>query len=661
MLSNLRFILLTTALLTGAHAEIRLPKVFTDGEVLQRDRPVPVWGWAAPGKEVTVKFAGKQKTATAAADGRWRVDLEAMPANAQGQNLEVSEAGAAPVTIKDVLIGEVWLASGQSNMEFAVAQTRTVDQEIAKSGPVPLLRLFQVQRNTSAYRQDDLRGAWEAATPETCQRFSAVGYFFGRRLTEELKVPVGIIHASWGGSRIEPWFADEGFEGVPELEDMKNNRAAHTPGTPAFTDALKKHVIATRDWTNLADAALKDGKQVPEQPPIPQILPVGTGAGNIGLYQAMIHPLVPYGLRGFLWYQGESNVGEGMLYTQEMQVLINGWRRQFGVPAGPFLYVQIAPYNYGQNKGDQVPELWVAQQEALKIPHTGMAVTNDIGNVANIHPDDKSDVGYRLARWALAETYGKTGVVASGPLYNGYEISGDSVKIKFKYSEPGLSTRDDKAPDSFEIAGADGVFKPALAGISGGDVILKNPGIPQPKSARFAWSQVAEPNLRNNQGLPAGAFNTHWPEDPDLGKNVALKRPFTSSNRNTHDWDSGLTDGSWAGGNGTCYATGEDPRFPKNVTVDLGGSHPLQTVRFGVPGFGSTKTIAISVSEDGKSFKDVGSHEFAANTEAKADVSFAKTPARYVRATFVDHYPQQYGYAETFGFMTDLQAFEGAK
>jgi sialate O-acetylesterase len=655
----LRPLLLATALISPVLAEVRLPKVFTDGEVLQRDRPVPVWGWADAGKKVTVKFAGQEKSAVAATDGRWRVDLAALPASAESRTMEVSEEGGPPVIVKDILVGEVWLASGQSNMEFKINQTRPEDLAIANAGLVPLLRLFQVPKKLSATRLDEVEGNWQPATPESSQDFSAVGYFFGKRIAEELHVPVGIIHSSWGGSRIEPWFADEGLEGIPDLEELKNHRAERIPGNPAYLAATQRHLSITRAWLDQADAALKASQPVPEQPAIPQILPIGPG-GEIGLYQAMVHPLVPYGLRGFLWYQGESNVGEGMLYELKMEALIKGWRQQFAVPNAPFLFVQIAPYNYG-DRGAQVPELWTAQQDALKIPHTGMAVTMDIGNPGDIHPKNKSDVGYRLARWALADTYGKTAVVKTGPLYKSFEIAGDAIRIRFDGVGSGLSTRDGQAPNHFEIAGEDGVFHPAQAAIAGSEVVLKSADVPQPKMARYAWSQVAEPNLCNKDGLPAASFNTHWPLDPELGRNVALGKSYTSSNANTHNWNSGLTDGNWAGANGTCYATGEAPEFPKDVIIDLGRSRQLQAVRFGVPNFGSTKTIAISVSDDGKTFQDVGSHEFPANKETRSELRFDKRPARYVRATFVDHYPQQYGYPETFGFLTEVEAYEAVK
>ncbi len=654
----MRTIPILLAAATAATAEVRLPKIFTDGAVLQRDRAVPVWGWAEPGRKVTVKFAGQEKSAEAGPDGRWRVDLDAMPASAENRTLEAAEQDGNRVEVKDVLVGEVWLASGQSNMQWNITQSRPEDQEIAKAGPVPLLRLFQVPNKLSAYRLDDVEANWTHADPERSLHFSAVAWFFGRKLTEELGVPVGMINSSWGGSRIEPWFADEGLADVPDLAEMKQHRESRTPGTPAHQEIMRRHLDSTRAWLDAAESAMREGKPLPGQPPAPQTLPIGHNQA-LGTYQAMIHPLVPYSLRGFLWYQGESNVGEGLLYTLKKHALIHGWRKQFGVAEAPFLFVQLAPYNYGDNRQGALQELWIAQQETLKLPHTGMAATMDIGNPGDIHPRNKSEVGRRLALWALADTYGKTGLVKSGPVFENFEEAGNTLKIRFTGAPGGLQTRDGQPPGHFEVAGDDGVFHAAQAEIAGDEpvVLLKSPAVPQPKKARFAWSQTAEPNLANKAGLPAFPFHTHWPDDPRLGRNIAASRPFTSSDPNPHGWNTGLTDGNWHGAAGTCFATGAAPGFPKHVTIDLGRPHEVQAVRFGVPGFGATKTVAISLSADGKDFQEAGKHEFAPKTEAVTELQFDKRPVRFVRATFLDHHDRQDHYDEKFAFLSELEAY----
>lgn len=659
-----RSLLLALAAITlqPAAAEVRLPRVFTDGAVLQRDRAVPVWGTAEAGKKVIVKFAGQEKSVQAAADGKWRVDLDAMPASAEGRVLEAAEEGGHRVEVKDLLVGEVWLASGQSNMEWSVAASRPEDQALGKSGPVPLLRILTVPKKLSPYRLADFDGSWKPATPDTVPGFSAVGYFFGRRLTEELGIPVGIIHSSWGGSRIEPWLADEGLADIPDLREMREFRQARTPGSEEYNQLLRRHLDATRAWLDTAERAVRNSQPVPGQPSAPPVLPVGHAQAT-GTYQAMIHPLVPYALRGFLWYQGESNVGEGMLYTLKMEALIKGWRQQFGVPEAPFLYVQLAPFNYGGEREGALQALWVAQQHALKIPHTGMAATMDIGNPGDIHPRNKSEVGRRLALWALADTYGKPGIVKSGPVFEGFEVAADAIRVRLGSAPTGLVTRDGKPPSHFEVAGPDWNFKPATAEISGNDpvVTLRSAEVPQPVMARFAWHQAAEPNLANREGLPATAFHTHWPDDPVLGRNVAFQRPFTSSDPNSEGWNTGLTDGSWNGARGTCFATGQAPGFPKHVTIDLGRAREVQAVRFGTPAFGSTKTVVISLSENGQEFQEAGKHEFAGKTAASSEIRFDKRPVRFVRASFQDRHEKQDQYSENHAFLTELEVYGPAR
>jgi len=494
----------------GAAAEVTLAPLFQDGAVFQRDQPVPVWGRAEPGGGLEISFAGQTATASAGADGRWMAELPAMPASAEGRSLVVRSDGGGRVEVRDVVVGEVWLASGQSNMQWSIAQSRQEDQQAAAESPVPLLRFFQVPRVLNHARQESVNAKWQPSTPETTRQFSAVAYFFGRELAGELGVPIGIIHSSWGGSRIEPWWAEEGLEGIAALEEKRRERLAKSPGFPGYDQRFRRFVDDIGKWSAAAAGALDDGRPAPEMPAVPERLALGHNA-QTGTYQAMIHPLVPYALRGFLWYQGESNNGEGLLYTTKKEALIAGWRKQFRAPEGPFLFVQLAPYNYGDQRTYDLPGIWKAQQETLKIPHTGMAVTNDIGDVKDIHPGNKSEVGRRLALWALADSYGREGLVKSGPLFAGYEVAGARVVVRFDHVGGGLVTRDEQAPSHFEIAGADGAFHPAQAAISedGKTVVLEAAAVPAPEQARFAWNQLAEPNLMNREGLPAGAFHSH--------------------------------------------------------------------------------------------------------------------------------------------------------
>lgn len=649
------------ALLLATHplsAEVTMPPLFQDGGVLQREKPVPVWGHAGAGKGITVSFGGQTKSTTADAAGRWQVALDAMPASAESRILSVTEEGSPALEIQDVLVGEVWIGSGQSNMQWNVSQTRPEDQAIAAAGPVPLMRLFDVPRVLNNVRQDSVNAKWTAATPQTANGFSAVSYFFGKQLAEELKIPIGMIHSSWGGSRIEPWFAEEGLDGIGELSEMRAHRLARSPGFPEYDVPYRKYITSVRTWTDAAEKALDTGLTAPELPAAPERLKLGHNA-ETGTYQAMIHPLVPYALRGFIWYQGESNNGEGMIYTAKMKALIAGWRSQFKAPDAPFLFVQLAPFNYGKDKTFDLPGIWWAQQQALRIPHTGMAVINDIGNISNIHPTNKSDVARRLALWALADTYGKSGLVKSGPLFSRYKVTDAGIAIAFDHTGGGLITRDGKPPTWFEIAADDGVYQPAGAKISddGKSIVLTSAAVPNPDRARFAWSQVAQPNLTNREGLPAAAFNTHWPVDPTLGRKVSVGKPFKSSNPNTHGWDTGLTDGTWSDHAPGCYATDESPTFPKTVTIDLGAKQTLHRIVYGTPKVGATRTVAVSISEDGEKFTEVGRNEFPMKKASQAQARFKPTKARFVRATFLDSHPQQDTYDRNFGFLSEIEAY----
>jgi sialate O-acetylesterase len=639
-------------------ADVTLSPLFQDGAVLQRDKPVPVWGDATTGTSVSVSFAGQTKSTTADQTGRWQISLDAMPASAESRTMSVTENGSPALEVKDLLVGEVWLGSGQSNMQWEISQSRQEDQAIAATGPVPLMRLFDVPRTLSHSRQEKVNAKWTPATPDTARKFSAVGYFFGKQLAEELKIPIGIIHSSWGGSRIEPWWAEEGLVGIEELTGTRKDRLTKSPGFPEYDQPFRKYVSSVRDWADAAGKALDTGSAAPEMPKAPELLKLGHAA-ETGTYQAMIHPLVPYALRGFLWYQGESNNGEGMAYTAKMQALIAGWRKQFAAAEAPFLFVQLAPYNYGDARKFDLPGIWWAQQETLKIPHTGMAVINDIGDVRDIHPTNKSEVARRLALWALADTYGKKDLVKSGPLFSKYKVTDGGIAIGFDHTGGGLTTRDGKPPTLFEIAAIDGVYQPAEAKISedGKSIILTSTAVAKPDRARFAWSQTAEPNLMNKDGLPAGAFNTHWPNDPTLGRKVSGGKSHQSSNPNPSGWDLGLTDGTWGNNPPSCYATDNSTTFPKTVTVDLGASQLIHVIGYGTPDVGATKTVAVSISEDGKNFTEVGRTEFPAKKATAAQARFAATQARFIRASFIDQHSSQDHYGANYGFLSELEAY----
>ncbi|MGE0756544.1 MAG: sialate O-acetylesterase [Pirellulaceae bacterium] len=449
------------------HADVRLPKLFGDHMVVQRNQPTVVWGWADAGEKVTVDLAGNKADATAGSDGKWSVKVSTPPA---GGPYELTIAGKNTVKLSDVLVGEVWICSGQSNMEWSVRQSQDAEKEIAAANHARI-RHIKVEHTPADKPQDDLvtKQGWQVCTPESVPAFTAVGYFFARNLQDALDVPVGLIGSNWGGTRIEPWTPPVGFEQVPALKDIADQLSA-------------------------MPAKLADGK-INHQTPL-------------ALYNGMIHPLVPFAVQGAIWYQGESNNGEGMLYFEKKKALIGGWRKLWDRPEMPFYFVQLAPYKYGANRQPaDLAGIWEAQLKSLEIPHTGMAVTVDIGDVKDIHPRNKQEVGRRLALWALAKTYGKQ-LVYSGPLYASHAVEGDKIRIKFQHAGGGLTARDGKPLSHFEIAGDDGNFVAATATIDGATVVVHSEKVAKPSAVRFAWDQIAEPNLSNQEGLPASPFRT---------------------------------------------------------------------------------------------------------------------------------------------------------
>jgi len=442
-----------------AAADVTLPKVFGTNMVMQRDIALPVWGWADAGEKVTVRLGACEKTATADKDGNWKVTLAAMKTSAKGAVMTVS--GKNKIQFENILIGEVWICSGQSNMQWSLNRSTNGKKAIAEAN-YPQIRLFGVKRATSAEPLKDITGQWQVCSPETVGGFSGVGYFFGLNLHKELKIPVGLVNSSWGGTRIEPWTPTEGFDAVA---------------------ALKKIADDTRKLTG------KVGSRTPR-----------------AIYNAMIAPLKPFAIRGAIWYQGESNMGEGMLYFEKMKALIGGWRKVWGQGDFAFGFVQLAPFDrYG---GDKQPKLWEAQTASLAIPNTGMAVITDITTLRNIHPPNKHDVGRRLALWALATNYDKKELVYSGPMYKSMKVVGKTIALTFDHVGGGLASRDGKDLDWFEIAGADKKFVKAAAKIVGKTVVVSSDEVAKPAAVRFGWSQKATPNLMNAEALPASPFRT---------------------------------------------------------------------------------------------------------------------------------------------------------
>ena len=497
---------------TKSQAEVRLPRIFGDHMVLQRDVPVPVWGWADPGEEVSVELGGSRVTAVADDKGKWTVKL---PAQQVGDPVSLIVKGKNTVTLTDVLIGEVWLCSGQSNMEWPVASSNDFEKEKAAAS-FPKIRHIKIPRRPSGFPQDDVEATWDLCSPDTVGGFTAAGYFFGRKLHKELDVPIGLINSSWGGTRIEPWTPPCGFAAVPNLSGILKQVELTNPANAAYKTTLSAYLKKLEVWAAQADAGLKAETPLTAPPAYPvAIQPLTSRGSPTTLYNGMIHPLVPYAMRGVIWYQGESNHGEGMLYYDKMQALIGGWREIWNQGEFPFLYVQIAPFQYGSESPSILPVFWEAQNKSLEIPNTGQAVIHDIGNLKDIHPKNKQDVGDRLALIALAKTYGQKDLVYSGPVFKSLTKEGAKLRVTFDHVGSGLVSRDDKPLTWFEIIGTDTDFVPAEAVIDGDSVILSSPKVKEAAAMRFAWHKLAEPNLANKEGLPAVPFRAGEIPDRD--------------------------------------------------------------------------------------------------------------------------------------------------
>ena len=514
---------------SSARAEVRLPKVFGNHMVLQQEKPIVIWGWAQPLEAITVQLGAETRQAQANERGEWKVVLPAMNA---GGPLTLSITGSSVVRFDDVMLGEVWLCSGQSNMEMGIGAAKDGKAEIAAAN-YPGIRLLKVAKRWTPEPQSDLEGEWKVCTPKTVAEggwngFSAAGYYFGRELHQKLGLVVGLIDSTWGGTRIESWTPPEGFAAVPALKRDYELVQLGDPRTLPHQQRLESTLQETERWLAAAQQALTQKTLVPSMPTYPaELLPPHDVQNPTALFNGMIHPVCPFALRGAIWYQGESNSGEGMLYAERMKALVGGWREIWGEGDFPFYFVQIAPYNYGGN-GERIGEFWEAQATAAqRIPNSGMAVINDIGNLKDIHPANKQEVGRRLALLALAKTYGRSEAVSSGPTFQALDLEGNKLRVTF-HNADGLSSRDGQPLTWFEIIDADeGGFVKADARIDGPSVILSSPEVKHPVAMRFAWSMLAEPNLANGAGLPAGAFRAGTvPKRDLLGLNVPEAKEY---------------------------------------------------------------------------------------------------------------------------------------
>ena len=463
---------------TSLSAEVILPKVIGHNMVLQRLKTVPIWGTASPGEKITVSFGAQRKETIASDSGKWVVKLNPMEASELPREMIIS--GTNTIKLKNILVGEVWLCSGQSNMEYAMRKNSKIQGTVKGKKPLeddlltannPNIRIFLVRRKYMS--PDSTHNGWDQASGTALKDFSAVGYFYAKEMYQKLHIPIGMISSAVPGSRIEPWIEAKRLEISPKM---------------------------------------KDGKVLE---------PLTNDGGDPGkFYNTMIEPLIPFSIRGFLWYQGESNcfLNENIRYAYKFKTLIESWRSDWGNLNMPFYFVQIAPYNYSSSKDvrphspENLPEMWEAQSLALTLPNTGMiTITDLVDSIVDLHPAYKWEVGRRLSLVALNKTYGFTEIISSGPTFKGMKITKNKIEVTFTNTGSGLISRNGKPLDWFTIAGADGKFVPAKAEIIGDKVIVSSPEVKSPVAIRFAWNEAAQSNFINKEGLPAVPFRSNNP------------------------------------------------------------------------------------------------------------------------------------------------------
>jgi sialate O-acetylesterase len=517
------------------HADVKPAAVFSDHAVLQRDAVVPVWGTAKHGEKLTVTFRGQTLATKADRDGNWRVDLAPMAASTTPADLVVD--GSNTITLHDLLVGDVWLCSGQSNMEWPVRCADNAALAVS-TAQLPLIRHFKVATQM-AHEQPaaDVQGSWTVCTPDTVPHFTAVGFFFARELQRDLGVPIGLLNITWGGTPIESWLPPATLAASPLAASVA---AAWARTVAEYPPKKAAYDLKLSEWQKRADAARAAGQPEPADQPW---RPAGPGQPDepTVVWQGMMAPVLPFAIRGVLWYQGESNVGREAEYRELFPSLIRGWRDAWAAAAQPptpakepgkrkgrkgdeapapppaaisaepfaFLFVQLPNYADNSPAGDAWARLREAQTSALTLPGTGMAVALDVGDSNSVHPTRKQEVGRRLALLARTLVYGE-GVDDAGPTYAEHTIeAGGAIRIRFEHAQIGLVCRGPRV-QGFQIAGADRVFQPADARLQGDAIVVSSPVVKAPMAVRYAFANDPQPagNLYNGAGLPAAPFRT---------------------------------------------------------------------------------------------------------------------------------------------------------
>lgn len=459
-------------------ADITMPSYFSDGMVLQRNSDIEIWGKANPNQKLTVQFLDQQVPVVAGPGGQWSATVKTSQAGGPFELTVVAEGGGPKKVLTDVMVGEVWLCSGQSNMEWPINRSQGTDEAVLSAKDYPNIKFFSVGHDAAPQPLEDFAKVrpWRTCNSETVADFSAVAFYFGRELSESLgNIPIGLISSTWGGTPAEAWVSRNSLEQTELLQPLLQH------------------------WQD------RPGNNNQHRP--------------AHLYNGMIAPIARAKFRGVIWYQGESNNGRGVQYATLFPTLINDWRKTFSNPELPFLFVQLAPFRYGNRSPQALAEVWEAQLQTFrKLPHTGMVVTTDITDLADIHPGNKLDVGRRLARFARGTVYPPADSAAeqilfSGPIFKSYRIDQNKIIIDFDFTGDGLMIRGDgESLNEFQICGSDRQFVPATASILGNQVVVSSPEVPEPVAVRFGWSDTAQPNLFNliggNPQLPASPFRT---------------------------------------------------------------------------------------------------------------------------------------------------------
>ncbi|MBO5764865.1 MAG: hypothetical protein J6S24_01155 [Lentisphaeria bacterium] len=499
--------------------EFSVAKAIGDNMVLQREMKVPVWGQAAPGTVVTVKFAEQTVKATAGKCGKWIAYLAPMKASKTNRTMTITD-GKKSIAIKNVLVGEVWLCSGQSNMEMPMWTSRpnwraADGDKFCKGANYPQIRIAITRPyGVSATPDDSFNVKWQAMTSQNTPAFSATAFFFGTKIHRELNVPVGLITSHWGGTRIEPWTPPCGFDSVPELKDIADQVNAKIPGSDVYNQRAQDVKKSYTAWLARFEQAKENGELLPPPPAFPEELNASeiSRSTPTAIYNKMIVPYLPFAIRGAIWYQGCSNLKDGMLYAKKMQALLNGWRKVFNNPDMRFYFVQLAPFTYGWSK-DGLARLWEAQQafEDANDQKVGMIVINDVGDFRDIHPRDKKTVGYRLADLALSRDYGKKEIKALYPRLVKHEIVNGKFVLTFKNVTKWKTAKGLADVDTFQVADADGDYKKANVTTRGNQLIVWSDEVKNPVNLRYMWLQVCAGKLFNENGLPLGGFRIEKP------------------------------------------------------------------------------------------------------------------------------------------------------